>query len=193
MKIGVLGFTDKRPILYALLKILQATGDVVMISDDRHFKRLLKDNAPLGHLLNILICVTDATPDEVWAEIGHEQDDFDHVVYDVRTTLPDDVDLYIHVNGSSLDEGEEDILECIEAYRKVKLVYDGKVSADKSTLNIPVYSSIIANVELIENKKVLTPFKDKKLNKVMASLVAKPLGMTEKDAVAILGRGWKRA
>lgn len=192
MKIGVLGYTDKRPVLYSLLKILQATGDVVMITDDRHFKRLLKDNAPLGHLLNILICVTDATSDEVWAEIGHEQDDFDHVVYDVRTTLPDDVDLYIHVNGSSLDEGEEDLLECIEEYRKVKIAYDGKSSVDKDTLIIPVYSNTIANVELIENKKILIPFKDKKLNKVIASLVAKPLGLTAKEAIALLNRRWKR-
>lgn len=193
MKIGVLGYTDKRPVLYSLLKILQATGDVVMISDDRHFKRLLKDDAPLGHLLNILICVTDATPDEVWAEIGHEQDDFDHVVYDIRATLPDDVDLYIHVNGSSLDEGEEDLLECIEEYKKVKIAYDGKYSMDKNTLNIPVYLNTIANVELIENKKILTPFKDKKLNKAIASLVAKPLGLSNKDAAALLSRGWKRA
>jgi hypothetical protein len=192
MIIGVLGYTDKRPVLYSLLKILQSTGDVIMITDDRHFKRLLKDNAPLGHLLNILICVTDATPDEVWAEIGHEQDDFDHVVYDVRTTLPDDIDLYIHVNGSSLDDGEEDLLECIEEYRKVKIAYDGKPSIDKGTLNIPVYPNTIANVELIENKKILTPFKDKKLNKVITSLVAKPLGLTNKDAVALLSRGWKR-
>jgi hypothetical protein len=190
--IGVLGYTDKRPVLYSLLKILQTTGDVVIITDDRHFKRLLKDNASLGHLLNILICITDAAPDKVWAEIGHEQDDFDHVIYDVRTTLPDEVDLYIHVNGSSLDEGEEDLLKSIEGYKKVKIVYDGKPAIDKDTMNIPVSSNTIANVELIENKKILNPFKDKKLNKVIASLVAKPLGLTNKDAIVLLNRGWKR-
>lgn len=192
MIIGVLGYTDKRPVLYSLLKILQATGDVVMITDDRHFKRLLKDNAPLGHFLNILICVTDATPDEVWTEIGHEQDDFDHVVYDIRTTLPHDIDLYIHVSGSSLDEGEEDLLECIEEYRKIKIAYDGKFSNDKNTLNIPVYSNTVANVELIENKKILPPFKDKKLKKAIASFVAKPLGLSEKNAIVLLNRRWKK-
>jgi hypothetical protein len=163
-----------------------------MVTDDRHFKRLLEDNAPLGHLLNILICVTDATPDEVWTEIGQEQDDFDHVVYDLRTTLPSEIDLYIHVNGSSLDEGEEDLLKSLDEYKKVKIVYDGKPAIDKNTLNISVSSNTIANVELIENKKILSPFKDKKLNKVIASLVAKPLGLTNKDAIALLNRGWKR-
>ncbi len=163
MRIGVLGFTDKRPILYPLMKLLQSTGDVVVITDDRRFKRLLEDYASPGHLGNIMICVTDATPDEVWEEIDHSEDDFDHVIYDLRDTLHEDIDMYIHIKGSDFEDGEKDFLECVDTYTSIKLMYDGKPERTKETINLPITLKLLSTLEVLENKKcIITYAKQKK-------------------------------
>jgi hypothetical protein len=191
MRIVVLGYTDKRPVLYSLLKVLQSTGDVALITDDRHFQRLIESSSPVGHLLNIFICVTSVSPDEVWAEVGYSPEDFDHVVYDVHGVLPENADKFMHVCGSQLDEGEAELLECIEQYTKVKLMYDGKELKEKGSYNLPVTLNVISNTELIENKKILNPYSDRKFRSVMAKAFKDIVGLSERSILNLLGRGWK--
>lgn len=191
MRIGVLGFTDKRPILYPLMKLLQSTGDVVVITDDRRFKRLLEDYASPGHLGNIMICVTDATPDEVWEEIDHSENDFDHVIYDLRDTLHEDIDMYIHVKGSDFEDGEKDFLECVDTYTSIKLMYDGKPERTKETINLPITLKLLSTLEVLENKNVLLPMPSKKINKVIAKLIAPVIKIKMSDALKLLRKGWQ--
>lgn len=191
MRIGVLGFTDKRPILYPLMKLLQYTGDVVVITDDRRFKRLLEDYTSPGHLGNIMICVTDATPDEVWEEIDHRENDFDHIIYDLRDTLHEDIDMYIHVKGSDYEDGEKDFLECVDAYTPIKLMYDGKPDRTKETMNIPITLKLLSTLEILENKKVLLPLPSPKVNKAIAKLIATHLSLKMSDALKLLRKGWQ--
>ena len=73
MQIGVYGYTDKRPIIYALMKLLQKTGDVALFSNNRHYKRLLENGESTGHMANIMISISDASPDEVFEEIGYKE------------------------------------------------------------------------------------------------------------------------
>lgn len=191
MRIGVLGFTDKRPILYPLMKLLQATGDVIVITDDCHFKRLIEDYSSLGHLGNIMICVTDATPDEVWEEIELEQNDFDHVIYDLRDTIHEDIQFYIHVKGSDFEDGEEEFLECVDDYIEIKLMYDGKQDKSKDTINIPITLKLISTLEVLENKNLLLPLPSKKINLAIAKLISPNIDIKMKDAIKILKKGWQ--
>ena len=69
MIISVIGETDKRPFMYTLLRICQYMGDVLLVSDDRHYKRLIEEpeedvEVYAGHFQNTFIVVTDKTPDE---------------------------------------------------------------------------------------------------------------------------------
>lgn len=190
MKIGLLGYTDKRLITYPLLKILQALGETIVITDNRHFLRMVGDNE---HLLNIRIVVTSDTPDEVWEEIGQEPDDFDYIVYDIRETFPSDVDLYFHIRGSEkLDDGEDMFLDCIDEYTKIKIAYDGKGSMDKETTVFPVTSLSVAYVESVECNRWLPEILDKKLLKILPKLLEKPLALDAKKILALMKRGWKQ-
>lgn len=191
MQIGILGFTDKRPILYPLMKLLHYVGDVIIITDDRRFRRLLEDYDLTGHLANIMIHVTDATPDEVWEEIDEDESDFDYIIYDLRDTLHEDIELYIHVKGSDYEDGEEDFLECVDDYIPFKLMYDGKVDNDKKTISLPITLKLLATLEVLENKKVLLPLPDAKINKNLAKLMAPKLNIKLNDALKLLRKGWQ--
>ncbi|WP_105614125.1 hypothetical protein [Vallitalea okinawensis] len=190
MLIGVLGYTDKRPVIYALMKILQATGDVAVITSNRHYKRLLEDHASFGHMANIMIAVTDATPDEVFHEIEHTQDDFDHIIFDIQDTVPEKVDLMYYVKGYDYEEGEKDFLDCIGEYTTVNMMYGGR--SEKGSINVPLTLSLISTIEVIESKKILMGIPSKSLNQGLARGLAGVLSLGYKEAMKILTRGWNK-
>lgn len=190
MQIGVYGFTDKRPVIYALMKILQATGDVALFSNNRHYKRLLEQGESQGHMANILIGISDATPDEIFKEVGYTPDDFEHVIFDIQDTLPDNLTHTIYVKSYAPDEEEEAFLELLGEYRTIKLTYDGK--SEKNAINLQPTSILWKSVEDIEFYKVLKPIPSKTLNRGLASMLAPDLNLSIKAALTLLNRKWLR-
>jgi len=191
MQIGVYGSTDKRPVVYALLKLLQATGDVALFSNNRHYKRLLEHGQSQGHMANVMIAVSDSSPDEIFEEIGYTTDDFEHVVFDIQDTIPGELSLVLHVKGYAVDEEEREFLEMIGGEVKaIKLLYDGK--SEREAINVQPHSPLWRTVEQIEALRVLAPLPSKELNRGLAVLLASQLGMKQKSALTILTRRWRR-
>lgn len=187
MIIGLYGYTDKRPVLYALMHLLQSLGDVAVISPNRHLSRLLEDHSDSGHIGNTLLNVTDLSPDEVWAEIQHSPDDFMHVIYDLRDSVAADVDLNIHVLGSEYEDGEKEFLECLtSAPIQLKLLYDGKMSKDKEAYNVQIGPEYLGIVEYIERNKVLRSLGNKSLAQALSKILCKDLSIPEKTLNNIL-------
>lgn len=177
MRIGLYGYTDKRPLLYTLIAALQVSGDVAVISPNRHLKRLVEGYSDLGHFGNVLICVTDWTPDEVWSHLEDEnEDEYDHVIYDLTDNIVDDTDLNISVLGSEYEDGEEDLIDMLQSVDKVKLMYDGK-SGSKEFTSIPISSDYLGSVEMMEKHKRYVTFNNKQLNQYVAKVLSKPLNL----------------
>ncbi|RJX39152.1 hypothetical protein D3P09_16805 [Paenibacillus pinisoli] len=190
MQIGVYGYTDKRPVIYALLKLLQATGDVALISNNRHYKRLLEHGESQGHMANIMIAISDATPDEIFGEIGHSPDDFEHIVFDIQDTIPDDLTHIIYVKSYKPDEEEEAFLDLLGDYQVFKITYDGK--PERGAVNIQPTPLLWKTVENIEFYKVLYALPSKELNMGVASLLTPSLNMPPKSSLTLLNRKWLR-
>lgn len=188
MFIAVLGHTDKRPVVYSLIKLLQSTGDVAVITNDRHFQRLLENNSTIGHFNNVLITVTDLSPDEIFMEINHAPSDFDHVIFDTQNMLPEDVDLVLYIKGFELEEGDQDLLDCIDNCIIVNMCYS---RSEKGAINVSPSYDMFKAVEIFESKKLLVPIPPKQLKTGLANLLAPKLKMNEKEAFKILNRGWK--
>ncbi|THF74755.1 hypothetical protein [Cohnella fermenti] len=190
MRIGVYGYTDKRPVIYSLIKALQATGDVAVISSNRHYKRLLEFGETQGHMANVMIVVSDATPDEIFEEVGYTADDFEHVIFDIQETIPDHLDLTIHVKSYAPSEEEQSFLELLGEHRTIKLAYDGK--REKGSIHVIPSALIWKAVELIETCQVLHPIPSKELNQGLALMLAPYLKMKPKMAYSLLTRRWGR-
>lgn len=190
MQIGVYGFTDKRPVIYALLKILQATGDVALFTNNRHYKRLLEQGQSQGYLANVLVCVSDASPDEIFEEIGYTADDFDHIIFDIQDAIPDGLSLAIYVKSYAPDEDEQALLELLGDYKTIKLMYDGR--PEKGAINVNPLGIVWKHAELNETYRLLHPSPSKELNKGLAFLLAPHLHMTARAALTLLTRRWAR-
>jgi len=188
MLIGIYGYTDKRPVIYPLLKLLQATGDVALFSNNRHYKRLLQPGETQGHLANIMIAVSDATPDEIFEEVGYTADDFEHVIFDIQDTIPDQLSLILHVKTYAPSEDEQSILELLGSYKTIKLTYDRK--REKEAIHVQPTVQLWRSVEQIETYRILLPSPSKELNKGLASLMAPHLNLSVKSAYTLLARRW---
>jgi len=190
MLIGVYGYTDKRPVIYALLKLLQATGDVALFSGNRHYRRLLENGESQGHMANVMIAVSDASPDEIFEEIGYTTDDFEHIIFDLQDAIPEELSLILYVKSYPPDDEELSFIELLGTYTTVKLVYDGK--REKGAINVAPLSPLWRSVEQIEAYRVLAPLASKELNAGLAALLAPALNISAKTAFAILNRRWSR-
>lgn len=165
MHIVIYGETDKRPVIYTLLKLLQSLGDVALITTDRHFKRLT-DGLDTGELEGIFISVGDYTPDDVFSALDMDVDDFEFVLYD--GTIPEDHDSFIYVAGCNQSEEERDTLEYIDNPSTLSLGY-GKNC-------IPYSVNMFKNIEEIEGFKSLKEV-DPNVTKQVASIMAPILNM----------------
>lgn len=153
MIVSVIGETEKRPILYTLLKVFQHLGDVLIISNDRHLGRLIETEdsdtgeVRAGHFQNTFIVITDKTPDEAKAEVGYEEDDYEFIIYDNKLEV--ESSLILHVTGSAVSSAEEDTFSYLDKNDYVTIALGfGKG-------NIPYTANMFKNCELVEGKKTL--------------------------------------
>lgn len=123
MDIVLFGDTDKRPIIYTLLKLLQSLGDVALLSNDRHYKRLI-GGMDAGELESVFVAVGDYSPDDVFDELDIDKEDFEFVLYD--GIVPSDYDVFMYIAGCNKSDSEEYILDCIDDYITVPLGFGDK-------------------------------------------------------------------
>lgn len=191
MIIAMTGYTDKRYLLYPLLKVLQAMGDTLLISDDRRFLRLTENGENPGHLQNTMIYVTDSAPEDVWGELQQEPADFTHVVYDVKQFLPEDkLDLVLICETMGYEDGEEDFLSLVEGRSQtVHFAFDKKRSPDKDVLNLFITPEMVSQVEFTEVYKLFQPVTNADILKILAAEIGPDLGLTRSTLSKVLKGG----
>jgi hypothetical protein len=184
------GYVDKRPIVYSLIKLLDAFGEVAVISQNKQLQRLLEDRSSSGFYNNTFIVVGEYTPDEVFSETEYKKEDFDHIIFDTYDTVPGDYDVFMHCRSFGMSDAEREIIEYISGVIQYNFVYDGR--KEMGCWNIPVTVPLIKSVEEFEAKKLMVPIQSKDLTRSISRLLAPKLDITEKKAVNILKKGWRK-
>ena len=119
MIISVFGECDKRPVVYALLKILQEFGDVLYISNESHALRLSDTRQSLGHYQNIMVAYTEEGFDDFFDDSRYGVSDFDAIV--VEGVVCTEADLMIFVEGAVTSAFEESDLSYLDDYKIFRL------------------------------------------------------------------------
>lgn len=154
MVISVVGMTEKRPFIYTLLKLCQSLGDTCLITNKRHYKRLIENYENEGSYQNIQIYITDATVDDVYEEIGHEKSDFDFWIFE---NDPDpESDLILYVKGFNTSEDEELILDALDNYKTVNFGFGKKDTIKYATKMFENCEMIEATQQLVEVHPAIT-------------------------------------
>lgn len=177
MQISVFGRTDKRTCIYTLMKILQPLGDVAVITNDRHFMRLTEDGAAFGYYQNISIFVTDATADEMWQDIEHSPEDFDHVIID--NLYNEDTTLTLYIQGEGVEALDDDLREAFDDMVTICMGH-GKNAC-------PYSKELMDTLEKIEYYRQLRVPSAAMLN-ILAKLLSGPLNMPVKNIVKVASK-----
>ena len=178
MVIAVIGQTDKRPVIYTLMRLFQKLGDCALITSDRHLKRLIESGDSYGHFQNIFIAVTDATQDEVFADIGYSTQDFENFIFDCTDQIPDFANMVIYVGGAGgKSEDEETLLDMQSEYKTINLGFGEKC--------IPYTTDMFKAVETIEGLKHFVPI-NAQIAQRLATFLTDPLKIPAKDIVQVV-------
>ena len=173
MQISVFGRTDKRTCIYTLMKILQPMGDVLVVTNNPYFKRLV-DGESDGFYQNIRIFVIDTTADEFWYDIGHSPEDFEYVILD--NLFNESTDLTIYIQGAGKEAGDEDLFEAIEDMKVIHMGH-GKNA-------VPFSGGLMSKLEHIEYYKKLVAPSNEMLN-ILAKFLSEKLNLPVKNIVKV--------
>lgn len=208
MIISVLGQTDKRAVIYTMLKMGEYLGDCAVVTNLNRFKRLTEDpTEDIGSYRNIDIFVGDFTADDVWERIGHAPFDYDYTFLDNIYT--EDTALVIYVQGAGVDELDQPNLDAFEAdeYITIKMgkpirqPHVAKSKAKGATVapakhkvfNIPYTADMMARIEACEFYKELVQISPQ-ATKVCAEVLAGPTNTPAKVLAAqVMRNGQKGA
>lgn len=177
MILSVVGDTDKRPIMYTLLKVCQYLGDVLLVTNDRHYARLIEEPEEdveiiAGHFQDIFIVVTDKTPDETSQAVGYVPEDYEFIIYDNKVDVSGDAIIY--VAGCEMSEAEYSALGYLEEEDYITINFGfGKKNV------IPYTGKMFMNCELTEGKHVLVPI-DNKISTDVVRILSPLVNIPEK-------------
>ena len=178
MVIAVLGQTDKRPVIYCLMKLLQKLGDCAIVTKERHYARLIDNGTNVGHFQNIFIAVTDANTDEIFSEIGYRVEDFENIIIDCLDQIPEYADVTIYVGGAGgKTEDEEILLETCGEYFTINLGFGDK--------NIPYKVEMFKCIEEVEGLKHLGPM-DPQIASRIGTILTDRIHMPVKNIVKVV-------
>lgn len=198
MQITLLGQTDKRAVLYTLMRMCENLGDCAVVTNDRKLMRLMEEGpSGQGTYRNIQIFVADTTPDDVWEDIGYAPSDFEFVFLD--NIWSERTDFTIYVKGAGDEEEDRYTLDMLEPedYVTVKMGNPDKNKPKKAigkkkkaseetvskTYNIPYEKAMLENVEHCEFYKEL-----KQITQTATKVCAEILGAHTNVPVKTLGK-----
>ena len=119
MVINLIGDTDKRPVLYTIMKVCQMLGDVLLVTNSSRLIRLSDTHESMGHCQNVMIAVTQEGIDDFWSSFPYEVSDFEYVIVD--NIIIADADVTIHVQGMASSDYEQDALAYLENYEIISM------------------------------------------------------------------------
>lgn len=201
MQITLIGQTDKRPVIYTLLKMMENMGDCCYITNDRKACRLMEEGPGMaGTYRDIDIFVLDTTADDMWTDIGYAPSDYEFIILD--NLYNEMTDLIIYVKGAGDAEEDLEVLDVFEPseYVTIKMGKPDKAkrggiglgkgkSKSKAkqpseevhkTYNIPYSAGMMENIEYSEFFKQLKPASQAAL-KVCAELLAGKVNVSAKN------------
>lgn len=200
MQITLIGQTDKRPVIYTMLKMMENLGDCCYITNDRKACRLMEEGPGMqGSYRGIDIFVLDTTADDMWTDIGYAPSDYEFIILD--NIYNEMTDMVIYVKGAGDAEEDMEVLDVFEPseYVTIKMgrpdrskhagfgFVKGKSKAKAKpaegthkTYNIPYSAGMMENIEYSEFFKQLKPASQDAL-KVCAELLAGKVGVSAKN------------
>jgi hypothetical protein len=186
MNICLLGFTDKRPVIYSFLKVLGQAGRTLLISPNLQYSQLSEHYEQDFEVMGVRVVCEPISFGEILSEL--ETEEYNYIVFDCLVEVPEKIDIAL-------------IQDNLEYYRELldgtdeetyKLFINKSITTEKTNTFIMVPAATVEKTcQQIEKLKQPYPFASSAHNKMMSSLLGQILQMPPANILKYLKRGVK--
>jgi hypothetical protein len=186
VNICLLGFTDKRPAIYSLIKVLGQVGRTLLISPNIQFTQLSEEYEQNFEVMGVHIICEPISFGEILSEIDIEE--FNYIIFDCMVEVPEMIDVALIQDNLEyyrelLDGTDEDAF---------KLFINKELTAEKGNTYAMVSAATLESTcRKIENAKLPYPFPSSGHNKLMSALLSQILQMPQQNILKFLKKGVK--
>ena len=186
MNICLLGFTDKRPVIYSLLKVLGQVGRTLFISPNLQFSQLAEHYEQDFEIMGARVVCEPISFGEILS--GLDIEEYNYIIFDCLVEVPEKIDIaIIHDN---LDY-YRDLLDGTDE-ETFRLFINKSLTKEKVNTFVMIPAAAVEKTcQQIENIKLPFPFASWAHNKMMSLLLGQILQMPPANAMKYLKRGVK--
>lgn len=161
-RICILGPVDKRIVTYPLIKVLDLTGRLLVVTDDASYRRFADDLGTEFMYGQSQFLIAPKVTREYAKEHGFSEEDFDFVLYTTTSEYFDDCDctVYCHgINKSMLPDNDIEFLsemnvrEVIISPNKIPESKTGDGQIEKKPVKIDVLKDALHYVYTCEENR----------------------------------------
>lgn|GEM_PF-2774209 len=186
MNICLLGFTDKRPVIYSLLKVLGQVGRTLLVSPNLQFSQLSEDYEQDFEVMGVHVICEPISFGEILAEVDLEE--FNYIVFDCIVELPEKID--VALIQDNLDY-YRDLLEVADEETYLLFINKALSPEKGNTYMMASAASLEKTCAQIERKKLPYPFASSIHNKMMSALLGEILQTPPQNILKYLKKGVK--
>lgn len=186
MNICLLGFTDKRPVVYSLLKVLGQVGRTLFVSPNLQFTQLSEEYEQDFEVMGVRIICEPVSFGEILAEVDEEE--YNYIIFDCIVEVPEMID--VALIQDNLDYYRE-LLEGTDEETYLLFINKSLTVEKGNTYMMASAAALEKTCAQIESKKLAYPFSSYAHNKMMAALLSQVLQMPPPNILKYLKRGVK--
>lgn len=186
MNICLLGFSDKRPVIYSLLKVLGQVGRTLLVSPNLQFSQLSEEYEQDFEVMGVRVICEPISFGEILAEIDLEE--FNYVVFDCIVEVPEKIDIALIQDNLNY---YRDLLDGFDEETYLLFINKALTSEKGNTYMMASAASLEKTCTQIEKMKLPYPFTSSPHNKMMSALLGKILQMPPPNILKYLKKGVK--
>jgi len=186
VNICLLGFTDKRPVIYSLLKVLGQVGRTLLVTPNLQYSQLSEHYEQDFEAMGVRVICEPISFGEILAEL--EQDEYNYTVFDCLVEVPEKVDIALIQDNL---EYYQDLLDGTDGDTYRLFINKALTAEKKDTYEMAPAAQLEKTCRLIEEKKLPYPFTSSVHNKVMSALLGQILQIPPQSIMKYLKRGVK--
>jgi hypothetical protein len=188
MTTGLMGFSDKRHIIYSLVRVLGGLGKTVILTPNPQYLQLSEGMASEFDLHDVRLVVYTGDVEALDAE--YELHSYEYVIYDVIDDVPFKLDIALIMDDRSLyvealenrDLSEIPVLSLISSPKSEML-------SKEKVVKLPPASLMEPQLQELFSTRVLKPVQTSTFNDGMTSIVAQITGLSRGTVAGRLKKG----
>lgn len=171
MKIGIIGLSDKRHIIYTLVRVLGGLSNTIIFTPNKQYLQMSEDLLTDFELNDVRVVVYDCDIDELDEE-EYELSTYEFVVYDILLDVPFGLDVALVMDNREryLTDLEDRDLDNIPIFSVDAFTAEDAYIEEKH-VKIPPASLVETIIQNMYKTRQITPIKNNNFNKGACDLV----------------------